>query len=360
MKKFFVVLAVLIALGVSVCYANTSDKITVLLDGAELSFDVEPVMENNRVLVPFRKILESLGCSVRYTETDGKPLVTAHKGDEDIRLYVGGNTMYVNSEEVSLDVTAKILNGRTLVPLRAVSSAFEAEVDWNDETQTVIINSKQGEHYIGAVTNNREIKNDEGVLLVNLTASYPVIKNDKNDEFVDSINAELKAEADTALYETAEIEEAAKVHYAYVNEVFMPYELMNTYVTDYDKSGFLSITSYAYSYWGGAHGITILRSKVLDLTSQKILNLTDILNCTEEEIDALVIKEFSEYFLAEGGEDFLAEWGNSIAENVKEVKFRLTENGISLYFDVYAIAPYAFGTPEVTIPYNEELFKINI
>ncbi len=351
MKKFIAVLAVMIAFSVFTCYATPQDKITVLLDGTELLFDVEPVMEDERVLVPFRGILEALGCSVRYTVTDGKALVTAYKGDEDVMLYIGENIMYANSQMVELDVGARILKDRTLVPLRVVSSAFGADVKWDGETQTVIINSKQGEHYIGAITENREIKNDKNDVLVNITVSHPVIKNAENDDFIESINKEYMAEADTALNETSEQEEAARLHYTNANNSFAPYELMYTYVTDYDKSGLLSITSYTYSYWGGAHGTTILRSNVYDLTSKKKLNLTNILNCTDEELDSLVIEKFSEYFLAEGGEAFLDEWGESIKENVKNVKFRLTENGVLLYFDVYAIAPYAFGTPEVTIPF---------
>lgn len=61
-----------------------SDKITVTMDGEAMEFDVEPVMENDRVLVPFRAIFEALGCNVTYTETDGKQFVTAMRGDNQL------------------------------------------------------------------------------------------------------------------------------------------------------------------------------------------------------------------------------------------------------------------------------------
>ena len=57
-----------------------TDKITVTMDGEDMDFDVEPVMENDRVLVPFRAIFEVLGCNVTYTESDGKQFVTAMRG----------------------------------------------------------------------------------------------------------------------------------------------------------------------------------------------------------------------------------------------------------------------------------------
>ncbi len=367
MKKIISAFIILITLLSVVCYADTSDKITVLLDEAELSFDVEPIMENNRVLVPFRGILEALGCSVKYTVSGEQEIITAHKGSDSIVLTIGEPKMYASTrevplDEITLDVGARIINGRTLVPLRAVSSAFGADVDWINETKTVVITSVQGDHKISAVTKNREIKSSNDTLLINLTASFPVIENKGNNTFIEDINKDYKEEAESFPENIAEYEQAALEHYSTMIEGgnFMPYEYTYTYTVDYDKSELLSITSYSYYYSGGAHGMTINNSKTFDLTNQKELVLTDILNGTEAEIDELIINEFSEYFKEETSEDFLTEWGNSLKENVKDIKFRLTNEGLSLYFDVYTVAPYAAGTPEVIIPYNDVLFKINI
>ena len=51
--------------------------------------------------------------------------------------------MYFNEEEKALEVPAKITNDRTLVPLRAISEAFECEVNWYEDTKTIRINSLQ-------------------------------------------------------------------------------------------------------------------------------------------------------------------------------------------------------------------------
>lgn len=108
----------------------------VLLNNSMLSFDVPPIIENGRTLVPLRTIFEALGASVRW---DGETqTVIAEKADTEIKLAIGGQA-YKNGQPVSLDVPAKIVDGRTLVPLRFVSEAMGCQVMWDDNTNTVTI-----------------------------------------------------------------------------------------------------------------------------------------------------------------------------------------------------------------------------
>jgi hypothetical protein len=104
------------------------------VDGKELTFDVPPTIENGHVLVPVRAIFEALGAQVTW----GGSLVTATKGSTSIKLEIGGHA-FINDVPVTLDVPAKIVNGRMLVPLRFVSEALGAKVDWDGSTQTVTI-----------------------------------------------------------------------------------------------------------------------------------------------------------------------------------------------------------------------------
>jgi hypothetical protein len=55
-------------------------------------------------------------------------------------LICGNNKIYKNGQEISLDVAPQILNSRTLVPVRAVAESFNCNVDWDENTRTVIIN----------------------------------------------------------------------------------------------------------------------------------------------------------------------------------------------------------------------------
>ena len=68
--------AALVLSGASAVSAQ-DEKITVNLNGETLSFDVNPIIENDRTLVPFRTIFEKLDCAVSYSEYDGEQVVTA-------------------------------------------------------------------------------------------------------------------------------------------------------------------------------------------------------------------------------------------------------------------------------------------
>ena len=117
--------------------SQDSDNIGVTVNGAEVSFDQPPIIVDNRTLVPLRAIFEAMGATVDWDQET--QTVTSSKGDISVSLTIGSNTMYKNGSPVELDVPAQVVNGRTLVPVRAVSEAFGADVDWNQDTKTVII-----------------------------------------------------------------------------------------------------------------------------------------------------------------------------------------------------------------------------
>ena len=111
--------------------------IKVLVNGVPVQFDQPPVLENGRTLVPLRAIFEALGANVGWD--DATQTVTATKNGIQISLQIGSTQMYVNGNVKTLDVPAKLINSRTLVPVRAVSEAFGCKVDWINDTQTGVI-----------------------------------------------------------------------------------------------------------------------------------------------------------------------------------------------------------------------------
>ena len=124
----------------ALCAAPTAlaeNIIKVFVDGAQLDFDVNPIMENDRTLVPMRAIFEALGAQVSW-DGDTKT-ASAVKGGDTVKIIVDSNTLYKNGTAVELGVPARMVNDRTLVPVRAISESFEANVEWNGETKSVII-----------------------------------------------------------------------------------------------------------------------------------------------------------------------------------------------------------------------------
>jgi len=126
----------------SVCMVFTGmvhaqDSIKVTIDGVALNMDVAPIMENDRVLVPFRFIAESLGGLVSWD--NASRTVRIQTADRSISLPVGQTTATVNGQAKTLDVPAQEVNGRTLVPVRFVSESLGADVSWDDGSQTVVV-----------------------------------------------------------------------------------------------------------------------------------------------------------------------------------------------------------------------------
>ena len=142
MKRIFLILLVLsmvLSFNVST-FAN--DEISVILNGNKIIFDVTPQIINNRTMVPLRAIFEALGATVSWNgETQ---TVTSTKNNTTISLTIESPSMIVNNQHISLDSPACIVDGRTLVPVRAISEAFGISVDWDNATRTVLINSFNG------------------------------------------------------------------------------------------------------------------------------------------------------------------------------------------------------------------------
>ncbi len=114
--------------------------ISVRLDGKKVYFDQLPTIVNDRTLVPLRAIFEALNAEVEWN--GAIRTVTATKGDTVVVLTIDSTTPTVNGETQTLDAPAMIINSRTMVPARFVAQSFGADVDWDGTTRTVIIKTK--------------------------------------------------------------------------------------------------------------------------------------------------------------------------------------------------------------------------
>ncbi|MBR3942038.1 MAG: hypothetical protein IKJ55_01665, partial [Clostridia bacterium] len=114
-----------------------ADEIAVKLNGEYMQFDVPPILMNDRTMVPFRAIFEALGCDVQWDD-DNQTAIGIRNG-KTIMLPIGDSMARIDNEGKFMDQPAIVVNDRTLVPLRFVSEALGANVEWIDETQTVVI-----------------------------------------------------------------------------------------------------------------------------------------------------------------------------------------------------------------------------
>ena len=100
----------------------------------------KPVIVEGRTLVPIRAIIESFGGNVGW---DGKTQTVELKmGNDTIKLIINSKTAYLNGSAKTLDVAPAIINERTMLPIRFVAEGFGLSVGWDGNTQTVTIIKK--------------------------------------------------------------------------------------------------------------------------------------------------------------------------------------------------------------------------
>lgn len=130
----------IIVFAVNSCSADEK-KIGVSINGKEVSFDVSPIIIEGRTLVPLRAIFEALDVNVSWD--DSTKTVMATTEGKIIVLQIDNNFAFVNSEKFELEVSAKLIEGRTLVPVRFIGESIGAEVKWDEPNKMVIINKSE-------------------------------------------------------------------------------------------------------------------------------------------------------------------------------------------------------------------------
>ena len=119
--------------------SEKNNKIRVHLNGHILSFEQDPIIENDTTLVGYRTIMEALGAEVTW-DADTKT-VTAVKDGTTVKLTIGSDKAYVNGEEKELSASPRIMSDTTVVPLRFISEQLNMKVSWDGDAKLITVNS---------------------------------------------------------------------------------------------------------------------------------------------------------------------------------------------------------------------------
>ncbi|SMG59458.1 Copper amine oxidase N-terminal domain-containing protein [Paenibacillus aquistagni] len=113
----------------------------VVVNGTKIGFpDAKPYLDkNSRVMVPVRFVSEALGAKVDWDEKASK--VTVKQKDKTVILFIGKKEIDVNGKKDQMDTVAVTSKQRTFVPLRFVSQALGAAVVWDSAVRTAYINT---------------------------------------------------------------------------------------------------------------------------------------------------------------------------------------------------------------------------
>jgi Copper amine oxidase N-terminal domain. len=113
-------------------------EIKVFTVGEQVYFkDTQPVIKNDRTMVPIRAISESLKADVQWDEATQTVIIT--KDGVVIKLVLNSDVATINGVEVKLDAPAESINDRIIVPVRFISEAFKSTVQWEPDSQIVVI-----------------------------------------------------------------------------------------------------------------------------------------------------------------------------------------------------------------------------
>lgn len=97
-------------------------------------------MENNRTYIPIRAFAENLEMDIKW---NGKTRTVTL--DDVIKITIGEKKINVGTNVVEMDVEAKLIKGRTYVPVRFISEVLGYEVEFDSTTNTVIITTPAAE-----------------------------------------------------------------------------------------------------------------------------------------------------------------------------------------------------------------------
>lgn len=103
------------------------------------NMNVQPIVLDDRTLVPVRFIAESFGAQVSW---DGETETVGIEADgKNITMQIGSKDMVVDGKVSQLDVVAQTIEDRTMVPLRAIVEALGKTVFWDDKGLIVMSDS---------------------------------------------------------------------------------------------------------------------------------------------------------------------------------------------------------------------------
>lgn len=113
--------------------------ITIHVDGSYLNTDTNATIINGRTLVPMRAAGEAVGAEVNWDQATST--ATATKDGKTATFTLNSTTYSINGEEKTTDTAPILVMNRTMLPLRVFAEAFNAEVTWDQAKYDVSIDT---------------------------------------------------------------------------------------------------------------------------------------------------------------------------------------------------------------------------
>ncbi len=114
-----------------------AQAVSVYVDNEKIEFDVAPIVEDGRTLVPLRGVFEKLGARVDWNKNISEVVIKDE--NNEIEMILGKDKVIVNGEVRDIDVSTRMINSRAFAPLRFISENMGHTVRWDKNTNSVYI-----------------------------------------------------------------------------------------------------------------------------------------------------------------------------------------------------------------------------
>lgn len=359
-KKFGGILAAFSLAAVCMASVQATPEISVVIDGEKLSFeqDQPPVLEKDRTLVPLRGIFEALGADVSWDAAARE--VHAQKRGREIILKIGEKKMQVGDQTKVLDVPAKIIGERTMVPLRAVAEALDTEVEWDQQTYTAQITSPKTAHKVYDRYQKYSVTNEEGIEILRMNLAYPEFENPSQNLYLRQLNQHY-ADWDGIVEEFSKYREDAQQYYLECREEgkpFEPYTVEWVFDVPYNKESIIAVTERC-RIQTEKNLVEQEFAQIYDLDWKEILNLDDLMRGPEEAIAEKIQEGFARQIQLQP-ENYKEDGMRLLEENIYTVSYYPAEDGIHFYFAPGILREGEKAEWTLVYAGNENFFKIDI
>lgn len=198
----------------------------------------------------------------------------------------------------------------------------------------------------------------KGNIVLSYSVDYPYFTSDKYQKTLDKLNAYYEARA--YMYVQSDIMKLyqlaiADFEYAKANDFTpRPYEVKTIFNVTYNQNCAISLYFDSYQYTGGAHGSTVRKSDSWNIAGSSPIRLHDLFPMTDD-VDNYIIDTITKQIRDEntsGDSQYFDNYEELVRENFNPNSFYLNDEGITIYYQQYDIAPYSSGIPEFLIPYG--------
>ncbi len=124
---------------------------TLKVDKKTINCEVPPIVFNDYSVVPARDVFEAMGATVDWNALNQK--VTVKYDDTKVEVFINKRGVKVNGVEKTAPIPAKLINGKTMIPVRFVSEALGFLVNFDSSTDTILIDTGKKETEKPTVTN---------------------------------------------------------------------------------------------------------------------------------------------------------------------------------------------------------------